>query len=123
MTAKKSNPSKRGRKELTRGVREAVYLRFRSFFRDERERAPKRLTRQIADDFVAKNQAWFKEIEIAIGNYPTLRNVLVAGRNERATRRRQNWGIVTNIGGKKYFSANGRYLRHVQMVALGIIPN
>lgn len=123
MTAKKPNPAKRGRKELTRGVREAVYLRFRSFYRDERERSSKRLTRQIADDFVAKNQAWFTDIEIAIGNYPTLRNVLVAGRNERAARRRQNWGIVTNISGKKYFSANGRYLRHVQMVALGIIPN
>jgi hypothetical protein len=120
MTARKPNPSKRGRKELVRGVREAVYLRFRSFYRDQKAQAAKRSTRDIADDFVAKNQIWFASIGIAIGNYPSLRNKLVEGRKERAARRRQNWGVVTNISGKRFLSANAAYVRHVQAGGRGL---
>jgi hypothetical protein len=120
MTAKKPNPSKRGRKELARGVHEAVYLRFRSFYREEKKLAPKRLRRDIADDFVVKNQTWFASIGIAIGNYPSLRNKLVEGSKERAARRRQNWGIVTNIRGQKFLSVNAEYVRHVQRGGRGL---
>jgi hypothetical protein len=120
MTAKKPNPSKRGRKELTRGVREMVYLRFRSYYRAEKKKAPKKLTRDIADEFVSGNQAWFAEIGIAIGNYPSLRNDLVEGRKERAARRRQNWGGVTNISGKRFLSANAAYVRHAQAGGRGL---
>ncbi len=120
MTAKKETPSKRGRKELTRGVREMVYLRFRSFYREENQRAPRRLMRDISNDFVSRHQIWFASIGIAIGNYETLRNNLVAGRRERAARRRQNWGIVTNIAGQTFLSSNAAYVRHVQAGGRGL---
>jgi hypothetical protein len=118
MTAKKENPSKRGRKQLARGIRESVYLRFRSFYREEKKKTPERSTREIADEFVRK----FASADISIGNYASLRNVLVEGRKERATRRRQNWGIVTNITGKRFLSANASYIRHVQAGGRGLAP-
>jgi hypothetical protein len=120
MTAKKAIPSKRGRKELERGVRETIYLRFRSFYRSEKAQNPKRLLRDIADDFVASNQGWFASLGAAIGNYPSLRNKLVEGRKERAARRRQNWGIVTNIRGQIFLSVNAEYIRHVQRGGRGL---
>jgi hypothetical protein len=120
MTAKKETPSKRGRKQLGRGIREMVYLRFRSFFRDEKRSAPERLKRDIAVGFVSKNQAWFASIGVAIGNYETLRNVLVEGRKERTARRRQNWGIVTNITGQRLLTTNAAYVRHVQAGGRGL---
>jgi hypothetical protein len=123
MTARKPNPSKRGRKELARGVREAVYLRFRSFYRDEKTLQPKRLRRDIADDFVARNQSWFASIGMAIGNYPSLRNKLVEGRRERAARRRLNWGLLTDLRGKRYFRANAMLYREAMMRALDVVKS
>lgn len=114
MTAKKENPSKRGRKELTRGVREQVFLRFRGHYRAAKKFNPKRQTRDIAEAFLSSNQSWLREVGIAVGNYASLRNVLVAGRHERAARRQRNWGVVTNIMGKRFLSANVIYVRHAQ---------
>lgn len=118
MTAKKENPSKRGRKDLARGVREQVLLRFRAHYRAAKKFNPKRSTRDIADAFLSSNGLWLREIGIAVGNYATLRNVLVAGRQERRARRQRNWGIVTNIMGRRFLSSNAAYVRHVQKEVL-----
>jgi hypothetical protein len=97
-----------------------VLLRFYSCYQTAKKFNAKRKTREIADVFISANQAWFLEIGIAIGNYATLRNVLVAGRRERAARRRRNWGFVTNISGQRFLSTNAAYVRHVQAGGRGL---
>ncbi|MGV7215905.1 hypothetical protein [Bradyrhizobium sp. UFLA05-112] len=113
MTAKKQNPSKRGRKELVRGLREQVLLRFRAHYRAAKKFNPKRTKQDIVEAFLSSNGPWLREIGIAVGNYATLRNVLVAGRKERTARRQRNWGIYTNIAGQHFLTSEITYMRHV----------
>jgi hypothetical protein len=114
MTKRKTNPQKRGRKHLVRGIREKVYLRWRAYFRECKVKETKLTKEQIGKEFVGRNQPWFLELGIFVSDYSTLRNVLIAGRAERRARRRANWGIVTNIIGQRFFSSNALLMRHAQ---------
>jgi hypothetical protein len=118
MTKRKDNPRKRGRKNLARGIREQVYLRWRIHFRKRRAEEPKLTKEQIGKEFVAGNQPWFLELGISISDYPTLRNVLMDGLAERRARRRANWGIVTNLAGQRFISSKAPLIRDFQERAL-----
>jgi hypothetical protein len=103
MTKRKADPQKRGRKNLARGIREQVYLRLRAQFLDRKISEPKLTRRRFATDFIEQNREWLKSLGpkgILISDYPTLRNVLMAGLAERWARRRANWGIVTGLTGR-----------------------
>jgi hypothetical protein len=126
MTAKKPNPAKRGRKTIPRRIHRLILLRWNLFKKAAKRKAPDRPMPAIAEEFIAGNQSWFRAHSIAPGDYDTLLNHLKMGKRETArlrVERLQNWGVVTDLLGRKTFSTKARYLKHTQMVALGVRPN
>jgi hypothetical protein len=118
MTKKKANPAKRGRRRISNDVRRILLLRWQSFVKDK-------VGADVADDFLRANRAWFDANGIHPGNYATLHNITTMGRKarqEQAAQRRQNWGIVVDLLGRKSFSTNALLIRDAQRRAL-VIPN
>lgn len=117
MTAKKTNPQRRGRPKLKPGTRELVFLRWRAFKRDADPKIPEF---KLGEDFILRNREWLKSIEIVIANYHVLRNVESLGEAERSKRRRDNWGIVDLPNGKKTFSKDALLIRGAVRAALDV---
>lgn len=118
MTKRKANPAKRGRRPIPNEVHRAMWLKWQRF-------AKGKIGARAFKEFREVNLAWFIANRIDPGTYETLRNHNVIGRkarDEQAAQRRQNWGMVTDILGRKSFSTSALVIRDAQRRLLGI-PN
>ncbi len=126
MTKKKENPAKRGRKAISDRVRRLLLLRWLSFLRSKTQVAPQLVAKDLADEFISANRAWLAAHRIWPGNHDTLKNILVRGRKSQSQvrgMRQQNWGLVSDLAGRRRLSTNTDHFRWAQMQALGIFPS
>jgi hypothetical protein len=116
MTKRKTNPAKRGRRPIPNEVHRAMLLKWQRFARGK-------VGTKAFEEFRRINLAWFIANRIDPGTYATLRNHTTIGRKarqEQAAQRRQHWGIVVDLLGRRSFSTNALLIRYHQRRALGI---
>src|SRR6266545_8027918 len=110
MTKRKDSPETRGRKRVPQFTYRLLRARWKRYEHEACERglsAP-----ELADAFIAENQAWLRAHKINPGQYTSLKNDLSKGKQERDrvfSVRREKWGLVTNIAGHRFLSANVQY--------------